>query len=61
MTLGTQLCALESLQTRGFDVTCIIMLDMGLKNDEAITKIISSGGYGMGKKPPAVIVLPPIP
>jgi hypothetical protein len=46
---------------RGFDVTCIIILDMGLKNDEALAQTMSTGGYGMGKKPPPVIVLPPIP
>jgi len=59
--ISNTLCALESLMIRGFDVTCVIMLDMGLKNDEAVRAIIEKGAYGLGKPPPPVFVLPPIP
>lgn len=59
--ISSTLCALESLLIRGFDVSIIVIMDMGLKNDEAVEKIVSSGFYGQGKKPPAVFVLPPIP
>ncbi|EKX52140.1 hypothetical protein GUITHDRAFT_161318 [Guillardia theta CCMP2712] len=53
--------AMESLLLRGIDISCIVMLDMGLRNEEAVANMVKKGFGGYTGKSIPVFGLPPLP
>jgi len=60
--IAATLSALESLLLRGLDVSAIVMIDSGLRNDQHVRERVKNEAYtcASGRTIP-VVVLPPLP